>query len=64
MHTYIHAHDIQGYIGHTTTNLPSPREVTVLGMMIDVIPVLRNALLPMVSRELSAANDIDTKEEH
>ena len=43
IHTNIHTHDIQGYIGHTTTNLPSPREVTVLGMMIDVIPVLRNA---------------------
>ena len=32
--------------------------------MTDVIPVLLNATLPMLCRELLAANDIDTKEEH
>ena len=33
-------------------------------MMTDVIPVLLNATLPMLCRELLAANDIDTKEKH
>ena len=63
IHTYIHAHDIQGYIGHTTTNLQLPRDVTDLGTMRDVIPVFWNAFAPIVRRELLAANDSDTKDE-
>jgi hypothetical protein len=63
MHTYIHTHDIQVYIGHTTTNLPEPIVVTVLGKMRDVIPVLVNAHSPILRRELSAANDKDTMDE-
>ena len=43
IHTYINAHDIQGYIGHTTTNLHVPIEVTLLGMTRERIPILRNA---------------------
>ena len=39
IHTCMHTHDVQGYIGHTTTNLQSPIEKTVLGIMRDVIPV-------------------------
>ena len=64
IHTYIHTHDVQGYIGHTTTNLPSPIEVTVLGMMTDVIPVCWNALPPIVPRELSSSNDNDNNSVH
>ena len=30
IHTYIHTHNIQGYRGHTTTNLRSAIAVTVL----------------------------------
>jgi hypothetical protein len=63
MHTYIHTHDIQVYIGHTTTNLLEPIVVTVLGMTRDVIPVSENAKSPIVRRELLAANDKDTKDE-
>ena len=36
---YIHTHDIQGYIGHTTTNLQSAIAVTDSGTTRDVIPV-------------------------
>ena len=64
IHAYIHAHGIQGYIGHTTTNLHLSIVVTVLGKMRDVIPVLKNAPPPIVRRELSAANVTDTKDEH
>ena len=64
MQTYIHTHDIQGYRGHTTTNLLEPIAVTLLGMMRVVIPVSENAPYPIVRRELSAANDSDTKDGH
>ena len=63
IHTYIHTNDLLGYIGHTTTNLQPAIAVTVLGTMRVVIPVLRNAPSPILRRELSAANDNDTKDE-
>ena len=63
IHTCIHTHDIQGYRSHTTTNLQSPIEVTLLGMMRVVMPISPNASRPIVRRELSAANDKDTKDE-
>ena len=40
IHTCMHTHDVQGYIGHSTTNLQYPIENTLLGIMRDVIPVL------------------------
>jgi hypothetical protein len=61
IHTCIHTHDVQGYIGHTTTNLHASIAVTVLGMTRDVISVPWNAHSPIVRRELSAANDSDNK---
>ena len=59
IHTYIHTHEIQGYIGHSTTNLHLPIDVTDLGTMRDVIPVRQNAPWNKVRRELLAANDTD-----
>ena len=63
IHAYIHAHDIQGYKGHTTTNLHLSIAVTDSGTMREVIPVYENAFQPIVRRELSAANVTDTKDE-
>ena len=44
------------------SNACKPISVTVLGIMTDVIPLKRNAYIPIVRRELLAANDRDSKE--
>ena len=38
IHTCMHTHDVQGYIGHTTTNLHVPIEVTLLGTVKCPLP--------------------------